>query len=266
MYKIGIIGAGAMGKLHAKLINASDKAKVTAVIDKFADSAKALADEVGAAPYTDFDEAIKHGLDMVFITLPNNFHAETSIKALNAGLHVFCEKPMATKTEDALKMLDSAKQNGKRIFIGLNRRFAPIYAGAKSAVSKDAFKPSSINMIQNDGDMAGSTFNIDFETLGGFLCDTTVHFLDLAEFFMGKVKNIRALSNRACYPVDDNFTIMLEFESKAAGVITSCGHGSWIFPFERVQIVGDHCAVITDELEQFRLCPGLNMTVESEVY
>lgn len=268
MLKIAIIGSGVMGGIHGKIAQESGKADVLYVVDQDIERAESLAVKLEAKPIGQVKELSDKEIDLAFICVPNNYHAAVSIEVLELGINVFCEKPLATSYTDAKRMVETAQRCKKRLFVGHNRRFAPVYEAAKREVSAAQFKPQNINMIQNDGDMGGegSLWAANFETIGGFLYDTTVHFLDMAEYLMGPIASVSAVSKQACYPVQDDFVIQMQFESGGIGVISSCGHASWIYPFERIQVVGDHQSVITEELDSFRYAPGLSKTIKGEDY
>lgn len=263
----GIIGTGTMGGIHAKLAAESGKVEIVAVFDTVFSRAESFAAKYNAKPFGELEAMLDYGVDIVYIAVPNNFHAPLTIACLDHGVHVFCEKPLATSLEDIAKIKEAVKRSGKRLFVGHNRRFAPIYLAAKQTVSESDYKPTSINIIQNDGDMGGSVWAADFINIGGFLYDTTVHFLDMAEYLMGEISEVRALGMSACYEgIDDDFVIQIRFKDGGHGAITTNGHASWIFPFERVQVVGDHRSVITEELDVYRYCPGLFKTIQCEDY
>jgi myo-inositol 2-dehydrogenase/D-chiro-inositol 1-dehydrogenase len=263
---VGIIGAGTMGGVHARIADKIGRVEVASVFDVDRMRAEQLAGQYNSRAFTDLDEMLKSEIEMVFVCVPNRLHAQVSIRALEAGKHVFCEKPLAISVGEALQIRNSAEKLGRKVFVGLNRRFSPIYVQAKKAVSASGFKPAHINIIQNDGDMMGCVWSADLKNMGGFLFDTTVHFLDMAEYLLGEIQEVRALGMAACYELQDDFVIQLKFGNGMLGAITTCGHASWIFPFERVQVVGDHRSVITEELDVYRYSPGLNKTIEAFDY
>ena len=96
--------------------------------------------------------------------------------------------------------------------------------------------------------------------------DTTVHFLDMARYLLGDICEIRALGAASFYPIEDGFAVQMKFKSGAYGVISSCGYASWISPFERVQVVGDHKSVITEELDSYRYSSALGAVVEGREF
>jgi myo-inositol 2-dehydrogenase/D-chiro-inositol 1-dehydrogenase len=264
--KVGIIGAGNMGRLHASLVARGGSGEVVAVCDQDSTRAAALAAERGATAYGSVDELLGSGLDMVFIAVPNTQHAPIARKALERGLDVFVEKPFATSAPDAEALLEARRKSGKRLFVGLNRRFAPVYVDARRIATAPEFKAKNINIIQNDGDMMNPPWATDIRMTGGFMYDTTVHFLDMAEYLMGPIEEISAVSSKAFYPIEDGFAMLLKFEGGRFGVISTCGYASWMSPFERVQVVGDHRTVVTEELDALRSSPGLGTVIEAREY
>lgn len=270
MVKIGIIGAGNMGKLHASLIKKQERGYVTAVYDSDKERAIALAKQYQAISYSEIDDFLDSGISMVFITVPNTKHAQFASKALKRNLDVFVEKPLATNLKDAHELVKITRESGKKLFVGLNRRFAPIYVEAKNIIESTNFKPININIIQNDGDMRNPPWATDINLTGGFLYDTTVHFLDMAEYLIGPINEISAVSSKAFYPITDGFAILLKFSEndgrKRFGLISSCGYASWISPFERVQVVGDHRSVITEELDYIRHGLNESLIVEAKEF
>lgn len=263
----GVIGTGTMGGIHAKLATESGKVEIVAIFDTVFERAETFAAQYNAKPFGALDDMLDYGVDIVYIAVPNNFHAPLTIHCLERGVNVFCEKPLATNLTDIAKLKEAVKSSGKRLFVGHNRRFAPVYLAAKQEIAQSDYKPTSVNIIQNDGDMGGSVWAADFINIGGFLYDTTVHFLDMAEYLVGEISEVRALGMSACYAdIDDDFVIQFRYKNGGHGAITSNGHASWIYPFERVQVVGDHRSVITEELDSFRYCPGLSKTIKAEEY
>ncbi len=150
MLRIGIIGLGFMGKMHFEIYQTMPElANVVAIADVGRDKLAgdwsavggnmamggARADLTGVAPYPSPDDLIADpNVDVVDITLPTYLHREYAVKALNAGKHTLCEKPMALTTEEADAMLDAAKTSGKLLLIGQCIRFWPAYAKAREMI------------------------------------------------------------------------------------------------------------------------------------
>ena len=121
MIKVGIVGLGFMGKMHFRCYKANKNVKLVAICDidekKFADTGGTAGNISGAdkplgfkgvSLYTNFDKMLKEAeLDAVSITLPTYLHCQYTLKALKAGVHTFCEKPMAMNVGECQKMIDA---------------------------------------------------------------------------------------------------------------------------------------------------------------
>ena len=99
MYKIGVIGTGIIGHTHLRTISQSDECEIAAVVDVNPEKAESAAKEYGVPFYTDYKE-IKESIDAVIINLPHFLHCEVSCYFLEKGIHVLCEKPMATSVSE----------------------------------------------------------------------------------------------------------------------------------------------------------------------
>ena len=128
MHSIAILGAGMMGNVHARAYKAIDQKNSLWIVDPVESRAKAISDKYGAT-VASFEEVLgKGGVDIVDICTPTFTHRELAVRALEAGKHVFCEKPVALKIEDARAMDWAAKKSGRKFMVGHVVRFFPQYA------------------------------------------------------------------------------------------------------------------------------------------
>ncbi|WP_140421068.1 Gfo/Idh/MocA family protein, partial [Bacillus cereus] len=120
--KVGIIGCGSIAQhRHLPEYEANPYVQIVAVCDSNKKRAKKIANNYGVNMYTDYNELINcEELDAVSVCTPNHLHASISIAALQAGIHVLCEKPMATSKADAEMMIGAAEKSGKKLMIGHN--------------------------------------------------------------------------------------------------------------------------------------------------
>ena len=128
--KIGIIGCGGIAKQkHLPSLKADPRAELVAFCDLIEERAQWAAKEYGAPDakvYTDYRELLRDPeIEVVHVLTPNRSHCELTCDALRAGKHVMCEKPMAKTYADAKKMLETAKETGKKLTIGYQNRFRP---------------------------------------------------------------------------------------------------------------------------------------------
>lgn len=135
-YKIGYIGcgfsahgAGSTNEIHFPSVSKMEDVELVAFCDLMEARAVDAAKEFGskdARVYTDYKEMLgDDAIDIVHICTPNRTHRELTVDALDAGKHVYCEKPMAIKTADAQKMIEAAKKAKKKLTIGFQYRCKP---------------------------------------------------------------------------------------------------------------------------------------------
>lgn len=252
---VGIIGAGYIGGVHASLLARDERVSVAAVYDIIEDRASRLARSVSATVCGSAEEVIDKS-DAIYIATPNTRHTEIAIAAIEAGRHVFCEKPMATSLEDARAVLD-ASRSAKSVFqVGHNRRFAPAYATLKRLLSES--QPHSAHIKMNRGELINPPWVADPQITGGFLYETTIHLFDMARFLFGEVKSMTAFGSSHEYPEIDEFSILLRFESGMHATFASSADASWLFPFERIEVFCHHATLVTREMESLTVSEGLD--------
>ncbi len=200
-----------MGRMHYRCWKEMDGVEVVAICDANErieeDTKKAAGNMEGAADfvdfgrlevYTDFDEMLSKGsLDAVSNTLPTFMHAESSIKALQSGVHVLCEKPMALHLADCDRMIDAAKACGKVLQIGHCVRFWPEYAWAKRAVMGGQYGgivAGTFQRLSKAPLWAWNNWFMDEDRSGGVVLDLHIHDTDFILYLLGKPG---AVSSRA---------------------------------------------------------------------
>lgn len=130
--RVGIVGAGIMGRGHAEVLAAHPHAEITAVASRTREHAEELAGRVGAAVYPDYQELLASGtVDAVSITTPDHLHADVMVAAAEAGVHILVEKPFTTTVADADRALAAIRRAGVVAMCLFNHRWVPAYAQAK---------------------------------------------------------------------------------------------------------------------------------------
>ncbi len=253
--KVGIIGAGYIGSLHAGILLRDERVRLVGICDVLVERAEKLAHSTGATVYTDADELIDQA-DAVFVTTPNTKHTVFALTAIAAGKHVFCEKPMATDLDDAQAILKAVKASRVIFQVGHNRRFAPVYATLKQMVT-DGLKPHSASLKMNRGELLNPVWVADPEVTGGFLYETTIHMFDMARFLFGEVAKLMAIGSSHEYPETDDFSVLLGFENGMHATLSSSSDASWHFPFERVEVYGHHQTLVTCEMESLSISTNI---------
>ena len=125
--KVIVIGCGNMGSSHARAYHKLDGFDLVGLVDRNPGKRNHLAEELGGVDqFDDFDTALMDTKpDAIAVCTYPGTHAELTFKALEAGAHVFCEKPLAPNIEDAQSMVDAAKKHGKKLVIGYILRVHP---------------------------------------------------------------------------------------------------------------------------------------------
>jgi predicted dehydrogenase len=129
MLKIGVVGAGHLGKIHIKLIKEIDDYQLCGFFDVDSDSSKRIAEEFNIHAFSSFEEMLQQ-VDVVDVVTPTLFHHTYASKALRASKHVFIEKPIATTIDEARELEQLSVEAGKKVQIGHVERFNPAYIAA----------------------------------------------------------------------------------------------------------------------------------------
>ena len=253
--KIGIIGAGYIGAVHAGVLARDERVQLTAVYDVLPECAERLARAHNATAVATTLELLERS-DAVFITTPNTRHVSLSIAAIETGKHVFCEKPFATNISGANAVFEKAKSEGGVFQVGHNRRFAPVYVALKQMIS-ETHTPQSAHVKMNRGELLNPEWTGNPEITGGFLYETPIHMFDMMRFLFGEVESLHAAGSRHEYNEIDNFSVLLKFTSGMHATLATAADASWLFPFERVEVFCHHATLVTREMESLTVSINL---------
>ncbi len=253
--KFGIIGTGAIGRLHAQAIRAMDGGTLHSVFNHRAESIP----DFGVKAHSNLAFFLADPeLEIVTIATPSGAHFDPALAALRAGKHVICEKPLEITTARIDELIEAAAASGKTLAAILNRRFNPAMAAFKSAcdagrlgriVSASCYVKWFRDQAYYDSAAWRGTWALDG---GGALMNQGIHSIDALLHLAGPVRSVRA--DAACLAherieVEDSAVALLEFESGARGVIegSTCSWSRSGHP-ARVQICGTEGSVfLADE-------------------
>lgn len=193
--RIALIGAGNIANTHLDAYRTLPNVEIAAICDIDEARLTTTADKYGIANrYTDVASmlAAERDLDGADVCVWNCNHASCTIAALNAGLHVICEKPMAYNTAEAKEMLECAKRNGKLLMIGFVSRYS-----AEATVVKDYIDKGYVGdiyyararYVRRHGN-PGGWFSDKARSGGGPVIDLGVHVIDRARYLMGRPKPV----------------------------------------------------------------------------
>jgi len=247
--RVGFVGAGFIAGIHAGILERDARVTVAAVYDPDEHAAAVFAAKTGARVCPSLDDVLG-AIDAVYICNPNATHASAAVRALEAGLHVFSEKPMATSLAHAQEVLDAARR-AKGIYQGgFNRRFAPVYKELKQRLASGELTADSALLKMNRGDLRKPAWTGDAAISGGFLYETPVHMLDMVRHLFGEPAEIICRGRATHYDQLDDFSMLFTFASGMTAVMVTNAHATWLAPFERIEVYGDHVMAATEEMER----------------
>lgn len=269
--RIGIVGLGRLGRRHAENLalrvhGAKLVAAASPVPEERAWAEKTLA---GVTTYTGLPELLAHpGLDAVWLVTPTSLHAEQVITALEAGKHVFCEKPLALEPADCDRVIAcAAARPSQLVMIGFMRRFDAAYAEAKRRVASGELGDVFAITTRSEDPVDPNGFFVRFApTSGGIYLDCCIHDIDLVRWMLdgAEVASVAATGTRIMYPalgdcgdVDNGFaTVAFKGGQVATFHVSRTSHRGYE---ATMTIVGTKGA-----LEIGKAVPRLPLTVETD--
>lgn len=243
MKKVGVIGVGSMGGNHARVY--SEMADLVAVCDYDEEKAKAVASRFGCDAYTDVDKFINEtGVEAITVATPTIYHKEPVIKALEAGIDVLVEKPIADTYENGMALIKAAEKNGRILSVGMIERHNPIVNFTKEILEKNA-----IGRPVNIATRRVSNYPARIKDVG-VITDLGVHDIDVIRYLAeSEVKSVYALGgNVKAGDLIDHATVLLEFKNGIEGIMEV----SWLTPMKlrQVNITGIDGVAEVDYVDQ----------------
>ena len=225
--RVGLVGLGRFGKLHAAVLGEITGVELAAVCDPQPDEVAAMVTRYeGARGFPDFEEMLDSAeLDAVFIVSPEPFHAEQSLKALSRGIATFTEKPMAMSSEEGERVAAAAAAAGVPLQVGLVLRFDTQHALLKSEIARGAL--GQLVSLRAKRNVSKAWFP-DYGDRAHTIYETSIHDIDLLLWYAGSpITRVRAVERHLSglrYP--DGCWALLEFASGAVGILET----SWLVP------------------------------------
>lgn len=244
--KWGIIGLGNIAHQFAKDLALIPEAELAAVGSRNTEKALDFSQKYNAKrAYNSYDQVINDSdLDIIYIATPHNSHADLTIKSLNAGKHVLCEKPVALNKEQTLQMIEASRNNNRFFMEAFWTRFNPSIREMLEKIRNGelgAIKYINADFAFNVGIAEGRM--IDTKLGGGSLMDMGVYPLFLSYLILGIPKKIVACANFYESGADRQTSMILHYDDAQAVL-----HSSFISP-------SDMSALISGEDGRIRINP-----------
>ncbi len=241
----GVIGAGRIGRLHARhLAYRVAGARLAAIADPDAGAASEAAEAAGGAPVEKDYAALlgDAGIDAVLIASPTHLHARMVEEAAASGKHIFCEKPIAQDLKSIDRALSAVEKAGVKLQVGFNRRFDANFARVRKAIRKgEVGTPHLLHIISRDPAPPPIEY---VRVSGGLFLDMTIHDFDMARFLLAD--EVEEVYTAAAVRVDsaigeagdlDTAVIVLKFAGGAIATIDNSRQAVYGYD-QRVEVLG----------------------------
>ncbi len=239
-FRVGVIGVGAIAKIsHLPILSAREDVELVGCMAKHPESARQAQRRYAIGQAVDsIGELLKLNLDCAFVLSPKQEHPEQVKKLLQAGVDVFCEKPMGLTLREAHEMAELAEKTGRTLMIGFNRRFAPVYRKAK-----EIYKDQAPDVIVAQKNRPASEYRATLEN--------AIHMVDLMRYLSGECVSVEAHSifTDPCY--ETLCTAQLQFENGTMGMLVADrASGQWV---ETMEIHGHNRSVYVNAPDSIKV-------------
>jgi predicted dehydrogenase/NADPH:quinone reductase-like Zn-dependent oxidoreductase len=241
-FAVGVIGAGNFGSRILIPAMVANGARLRTIASRTGTSAAVTARRFGFEQVTSDVEGVfsDAAVDTVVILTRHDSHATLVLRALEAGKHVFVEKPLALTEADLDRIEGALAATDRTLTVGFNRRFAPLARTLQQRLA-DRSGPAALIITVNAGAIPGEHWTQNPETGGGRIVGEACHFVDLARFLVGApIADLQAMAAaRHGRPQDDVAHLSLAFADGSTAVVHYLANGSAAFPKERIEVFAD---------------------------
>ena len=184
MLKVGLLGAGRIGQVHAAVVAAHEGSKLAAVSDVYAPAAEELAAKYHAQMRSSDEIIADYTIDAVLIATSTDTHSDLIEAATQAGKAVMCEKPVDLSLERARACLEVVLATGRPVMIGFNRRFDPSFAAIRDSLAAGQIGKAELLSVTSFDPAPPPVEYI--KVSGGMFRDMMIHDFDMTNFIMGE--------------------------------------------------------------------------------
>jgi UDP-N-acetylglucosamine 3-dehydrogenase len=231
-----------MGKNHARLYSELLGVELIGVADTNETLAASIARSYGCKPYADYHDLLDENLDTVSIAVPTTLHKKVALDAIEKGINILAEKPIADTVESADEVIKAARKKGVKLMVGHVERFNPAIIKLKELI---------------DSGLLGKVVSISAKRVGpynprirdvGIVLDLGTHDIDIMSYlYGGKIKQVYASAGTVVHSHEDHAIITLNFDS-GSGVIDT----NWLTPHKvrNLTVIGSQGIAEVDCIEQ----------------
>jgi myo-inositol 2-dehydrogenase / D-chiro-inositol 1-dehydrogenase len=250
--RFGLLGAGRIGKVHAKAVTGNPAARLVAVSDAMPAAAQAIADQYGCEVRSIDAIAAAKDIDAVVICTPTDTHADLIEAFVKAGKAVFCEKPIDLSLARVKQCLDVVRAHKGTLMVGFNRRFDPHFQAVRAEIDKGTL--GAVEMVVITSRDPGAPPVDYIKRSGGIFRDMTIHDFDMARFLLGEeVTEVSAMASVLVDPAigkagdSDSVQVMLRTASGKMAVISNSRRATYGYD-QRIEVHGSKGMVVSIEV------------------
>lgn len=255
--RFAVLGAGRIGKVHARAVSGNTGATLVAIADVMPEPAAALAKQYGCEVRSIEEIALADDIDAVAICTPTDMHADLIEKFARAGKAIFCEKPIDLSVERVKSCLKVVEATNAKLMIGFNRRFDPHFAALALSVRDNTIGGvEMVSITSRDPSPPPVTY---VERSGGIFRDMTIHDFDMAQWLLGEA--IVAVSAHAGVLIDpaigdagdyDSVNVLLETASGKQAMISNSRRATYGYD-QRIEVLGSKGMVSAENQREFSI-------------
>ena len=234
--KVGVAGAGVMGRNHARVAADVRDFDLTTIFDPDETVAHGVAEAYGASAVTTAQAFVDAGLDAAIVATPNRHHADLSVALLEKGVHVLVEKPIAATVADAQRMIDAAKANHRVLMVGQVERFNPAVDAVKRAIAGEDVISIQITRVGPFPPRMGEV---------GVVIDLAVHDIDIIRHLTNsEIVEVQPQLARTRADREDTALLQFRLANGAIAHITT----NWVTPYKTrtLQVATQNKFVVAD--------------------
>jgi UDP-N-acetylglucosamine 3-dehydrogenase len=219
--RAGVIGIGAMGRNHARIYFESPATKLIGIADTDEKRVTSVAQNYDCEAYTSYETLIEQNLDTVSVVVPTILHKKVAMDAIDKGINVLVEKPIADTLADAEDIIEAAHRKGVKLMVGHIERFNPAIIKLRELIEKGQLG----NIISISAKRVGP-YNPRIRDVG-IILDLGTHDIDIMSYLSGeKIKEVYASAGSSVHNHEDHAIITLNFANGSNGLIET----NWFTP------------------------------------
>jgi UDP-N-acetylglucosamine 3-dehydrogenase len=222
--KVAVVGAGAMGRNHVRVLSELDRTELVAVVDKVPEVREAIRASTGCQTFEHVEEVIAAGIDAAVVALPTVHHHATVLQLIEAGIHVLVEKPIAATVAEARDMIQASVARGVVLTVGHVERFNPAVGVLRAALGDEQITSIAISRV---GPFPPRVTDV------GIVIDLGVHDIDLIRWLArSEIVDSQSLLTRARGGHEDIAFLQFRLATGALAHINT----NWLTPFKERRI------------------------------